>query len=396
MNRLQLWKVVSIVSAVLLACGLASAQHITTFEAPGAGTSSGQGSSGISINLEGAVLGFYADSNNVVHTFVCVSGCTSPRTFTTFEAPGAGTADIGANCFVPQTCQGTYAFSNNAFGVIVGFYRDSSNVIHGYVTAPPYRTFTTLNEPDAGTGANQGTSATSINLEGGISGNYIDASGVSHGFVTAPPYTTYTSYDPTGSVNTLPAEVLGINVEGALTGTYFDASGVLHSYLRAANGTITEFNAAGAGTGSGQGTESSGINDLGMIMGPYIDSNGVFHGYVRAANGDIATFDVPGAGTGSGQGTEPEGNNLFGEIVGNYIDSSGVNHGFVRSPSGVITTFDAPGASRNPAQEGTIPTTPNLFGQIAGFLPGRERGVSRLPADAVGPLWGEQVSPVDG
>jgi xanthine/uracil permease len=90
MNRLQLCKVVSV---VLLACGLASAQQITTFEAPGAGTSSGQGSSGISINLEGAVLGFYADSNNLVHTFVCVRGCTSPSTFTTFEAPGAGTAD---------------------------------------------------------------------------------------------------------------------------------------------------------------------------------------------------------------------------------------------------------------------------------------------------------------
>ncbi len=365
MNRLQLCKVVSV---LVLACGLASAQHITTFEAPGAGTSSGQGSSGISINLEGAVLGFYADSNNVVHTFVCVSGCTSPRTFTTFEAPGAGTADIGANCFVPQTCQGTYAFSNNAFGVIVGFYRDSSNVIHGYVTAPPYRTFTTLNEPDAGTSANQGTFATSINLEGEIAGNYTDASGVSHGFVTAPPYTTYTSFDPTGSVFTLTAAVLGIDVEGALTGTYFDASGVLHGYLRAANGTMTEYNVTGAGTGSGQGTESSGINDLGVIMGPYIDSNGVLHGYVRLANGAITTFDAPGAGTGSGQGTEPEGNTLFGEVIGNYIDSSGVNHGFVRSPSGGITTFDAPGASKNPAQEGTIPETPNLFGEIAGFL----------------------------
>ena len=366
MNRLQLCKVVSV---LLLACGLASAQHITTFEAPGAGTSSGQGSSGISINLEGAVLGFYADSNNVVHTFVCVSGCTSPRTFTTFEAPGAGTADIGANCFVPQTCQGTYAFSNNAFGAIVGFYRDSGNVIHGYVTAPPYTTFTTLNEPDAGTSAGQGTSALNINLEGEIAGNYTDASGVSHGFVTTPPYTTYTSFDPTGSVFTLTAAALGLNLEGALTGEYFDASGATHGYVRAPNGTITEYNVTGAGTGSGQGTGGSAINDLGVITGLYIDSNGVLHGYVRAASGDIATFDVPEAGTGSGQGTEPEGNTLFGEVIGNYIDSSGVNHGFVTAPPyRTFTTFDAPGASKSSAQEGTIPQTPNLFGEIAGFL----------------------------
>ena len=259
-------------------------------------------------------------------------------------------------------------------------------MIHGYVTAPPYRTFTTLNEPDAGTGANQGTFATSINPEGEIAGNYTDASGVSHGFVTAPPYTTYTSFDPTGSVFTLTAEVLGINLEGALTGTYFDASGALHGYQRAANGMLTEFNVTGAGTASGQGTNSSGINDLGVIMGPYIDSNGVFHGYVRAANGDITTFDVVGAGTGSGQGTEPEGNNLFGEIVGNYVDSSGVNHGFVRSPSGDITTFDAPGASKSSAQEHHSNNPQPVWGGRR-ILPGRERGVSRLPADPVGPLW---------
>jgi hypothetical protein len=44
-----------------------------------------------------------------------------------------------------------------------------------------------------------------------------------------------------------------------------------------------------------------------------------------------------------------------------------VNHGFVRSPFGDITTFDAPGASKSSAQAGTIPETPNLFGEIAGF-----------------------------
>src|SRR5580698_8161138 len=44
MNPSQLWKVVSI---VLLACGLASAQkHITVFDAPGAGTGAGQGTGG--------------------------------------------------------------------------------------------------------------------------------------------------------------------------------------------------------------------------------------------------------------------------------------------------------------------------------------------------------------
>jgi hypothetical protein len=363
MNRLQLCKVVSV---VLLACGLAGAQHITSISYPGSGTSAGQGTVALGINLAGAVVGYGPDGNFVVHSYVCVWGCNSPDAFTIVNAPGAGTTNNGASCFLPDTCQGTYAFSINAFGVIAGFYVDSDNVNHGFVSAPPYRTITTLNEADAGTGAGQGTLATNINLGGEIAGNYTDASGVSHGFVTAPPYTNFTSFDPTGSVFTLTAAGTALNFEGAVTGVYFDASGVLHGYVRTANGTITEYNVTGAGTASGQGTDTSGINDLGTITGPYVDSSGVNHGYLRLADGAITTFDASDAGTGSGQGTVPEGNNLLGEITGQYIDSSGVNHGFVRSPWGDITTFDAPGAGTGSGQ-GTVPETPNLFGQIAGF-----------------------------
>ena len=83
----------------------------------------------------------------------------------------------------PRT-QGTITFSINLFGVITGYYVDASNVAHGFVTAAPFRTFITLNDPDAGQGAGQGTFAGNVNLGGEISGNYIDANGVSHGFVT--------------------------------------------------------------------------------------------------------------------------------------------------------------------------------------------------------------------
>jgi hypothetical protein len=345
--------------------GSAHAQTITPFEAPGAGTLPGQGTEAIDINLAGAVVGIYADSNNVAHGFVCVSGCASPHTFTNFEAPDAGTTDNGSGCLAADSCQGTYAFSVSPFGIITGFYNDTNNTGHGFVTGPPYTTFTALNDPDAGQGSGQGTFAEDINLEGEIAGSYIDASGVSHGFVTAPPYTTFTSFDPAGSVDTFLPAGIGINLEGAITGVYVDASGVFHGFLRAPNGTITVYNVTGGGTAAGQGTNTSGINDLGTIMGPYIDANGVDHGYVRSPNGDITTFNVAGAGTGAGQGTVPEGNNLDGEITGQYIDASGVNHGFVRSRFGAITTFDAPGAG-TAAGQGTIPLTPNMFGVITG------------------------------
>ena len=206
MNRLQLWKVVSV---VLLACGLASAQTITTFSAPGAGTGAGQGTGGFGINPQGTVVGSYLDDGNVFHGYQCVSGCGTASTFTTFNAPGAGTA---AN-------QGTITFSINVFGVITGYLIDANNVSHGFVTTAPFKHFTILNEPDAGKGAGQGTIAGNIKPEGGeIAGSYVDSNGVSHGFVTAPPYRTFTSFDPKGSVSTLIPVVSALNQEGEVDG----------------------------------------------------------------------------------------------------------------------------------------------------------------------------------
>src|SRR5271156_2375101 len=212
MNRLQLWKVVSV---ILLVCGFASAQKITSFSAPGAGTGAGQGTGGFGISPQGTVVGSYLDDGNVFHGYQCVSGCASPSTFTTYNAPGAGTA---AN-------QGTITFSINPFGVTAGYFVDASNVAHGFVTAAPFKTFATLTDPNAGQGPGQGTFAGNINLGGEIAGYYVDASNVAHGFVTAPPYRTFTSFDPEGSVSTLTAVASALNLEGAVTGIYFDASG---------------------------------------------------------------------------------------------------------------------------------------------------------------------------
>src|SRR5580704_19688535 len=137
MNRLQLWKVVSIVPLV---CGFASAQTITTFSVPGAGTGSGQGTGGFDINPQGTIVGSYLDDNNVFHGFQCVSACGSVSDITKYDAPGAGTASN----------QGTISFSINPFGVVVGYYIDSNSVAHGFATSPPFKKFATLNEPDAG------------------------------------------------------------------------------------------------------------------------------------------------------------------------------------------------------------------------------------------------------
>jgi hypothetical protein len=58
----------------------------------------------------------------------------------------------------------------------------------------------------------------------------------------------------------------------------------------------------------------------------------VLHGFVRAASGTVTTFDAPGAGTSALQGTFPISINTTGEITGTYLDGSYAYHGFVRMP----------------------------------------------------------------
>ena len=67
-------------------------------------------------------------------------------------------------------------------------------------------------------------------------------------------------------------------------GSTFDGTATYHGFVRAPGGTITEFDAPGAGTGAGQGTGASGINPAGTTEGNYNDSSNVFHGFVRAAD----------------------------------------------------------------------------------------------------------------
>jgi hypothetical protein len=283
--------------------------------------------------------------------------------------------------FDPTGSQDTFAFSINPVGVIAGYYLDGNDVFHGFVRATN-GTFTTFEAPGADTtmGSFNGTFAANINPAGAIAGDYVDASEVFHGYARAP-HGTITPFDAPGAgtgagQGTFLVAGTGINPAGAIAGQYIDAGGVAHGYVRAPDGTITPFDVTGAGTGPAQGTSNSGINTAGTNVGAYADSNDVQHGYARAPDGTITKFNVPAAGTGPGTplceetgtcpGTVPEGINNQGAITGLYVDASGVNHGFLRALNGSITTFDAPGAGTGSGQ-GTIAATPNPVGAIVGF-----------------------------
>jgi hypothetical protein len=183
-----------------------------------------------------------------------------------------------------------------------------------------------------------------------------------HSYVRAPDGTITTFDAPGAGTGQFQGTfAYNINPAGAIAGQYLDANNVYHGYVRAPDGAITTFDAPDAGTGAFQGTFTAtigGLNAQGAVVGSSLDANNVYHGFVRAADGTITTFDIPGAGTGAFQGTFPGGINPAGTIPGTYTDSSGVNHGFVRARDGTVTTFDIPDAGTGSGQ--------GTFGQHSG------------------------------
>ena len=360
--RTSMSMTVACLFAVLSVTVQTSAQ-ITTFNAPGAGTGSGQGTFGVGIVQSGEIAGYYIDANNVYHGFLR-SPC---GTFTTFDSPGAGTA----------AGEGTTVLGLNLEGATVGYYLNAKTY-YAFLRTPDGK-FTTFAAPGAcnmsvSEGCH-GTGAWNINLFGTIVGPYEDTSGnfVAHTFVRSPDG-RFTSFEVPGSSmeagqGTLPASFSGLNDFGAITGLYYDANNVFHGFLRNPNGTFIKFEAPGADTTDPfYGTFPASLSDLGAITGDYLDASGVYHGFLRVPEGSFTSFEAPGADTTPGDfnGTFPANINLLGAITGDYLDASEVSHGFLRSPDGTFTTFDAPGAGTS-AFQGTVPTANNLLGATTGY-----------------------------
>ena len=131
-----------------------------------------------------------------------------------------------------------------------------------------------------------------------------------------------------------------------------------------------------------QGTFPISINAGGEITGMYFDTNNAYHGFLRAADGTITEFDAPGAGTGGHRGTTPLSIDAAGDITGIYTDNSALRHGFMRAANGTITDFDVTGAGTTGSVQGqgTQPLSINSVGDITSILRGRKRRVSRLCA----------------
>jgi uncharacterized membrane protein len=109
----------------------------------------------------------------------------------------------------------------------VGLYADAGGVFHGFLLS--HGQYTTLDDPNAGTTANQGTEALGLNDRGQIVGQYIDAAGVGHGFLLSHGHYT-TLDDPNAGTAAGQGTFAGaINASGQVVGAYFDAAGVAPS-----------------------------------------------------------------------------------------------------------------------------------------------------------------------
>src|SRR5947207_10566159 len=166
---LQLVPAATILVALAISTPL-SAQTITTFDAPGAGTGAFQGTYATNIGPSGTIIGFSRDASDVRHGFIRFQD----GTFTIFDAPGAGTAAF----------QGTRAYATNPSGTMTGWFNDSAGAVHGYVRSNQ-GAITVFDAPGAGTGPfPQGTfpwSPEIINPNGAITGWSTDSALVSHG-----------------------------------------------------------------------------------------------------------------------------------------------------------------------------------------------------------------------
>ena len=202
----------------------------------------------------------------------------------------------------------------NDSGQIVGYYADSSNVIHGYMQSGG--TFTTIDVPFSGAAS---TGAFGINNSGQIVGYWNDVS-TSHGFLLSGG--TYTSMDYPGAVFTI---ANAINNLGDIVGIYSDTSGAYHGFLLS-GGTYTSLDPPGS-----TATEAYGINDSGDIAGLYCLTSecaanlDTYQGFVLSG-GTYGAVTIPGATSIAAIGI-----NNKGTIVGVYYDSVG-NHGFLAIP----------------------------------------------------------------
>lgn len=322
-----------------------AAPTFTTVDAPGAGTAAGLGTFVQDINADGDIAGYFTQTPlDLGHAFLR----SAAGAVTVLDVPGQGT----------QSRQGATAQRINSGGTIVGYFADQQSIFHGYTRAMD-GTFNIIDVP----GASE-TYATGINDSGVVAGLFVDQNQARHGFVRAEDG-TFTAFEVPGN-STLPGNlfsVIGINAIGAVIGFFTDDLGIYHGFLRNPDGTVVGVDVAGAGIDGNLGTVVADVNTSGVIAGTYQLSMGNVS-FLRTPAGAYTFFNPPDVNI---NGSSPTGINDSGVIVGNYTDTNNSTHGYLRSPDGTLTVIDEPNAGQGPNSPGTFVTHINVKSAIVGY-----------------------------
>ena len=315
-----------------------SSSSIITFDGPGAGTGSGQGTSANGMNSKGTIVGTVTNSSRKTYGFLRQTN----GKITKVEYPGArytsvyGINDSGTivgsfsgrhdqvflrtangkfTSFVPPDTQFLegYAFIDN-LGNVAGTIITTSDFFECYVRTSDGK-ITLFSGP-----LGFGCEVTGI-VNGTVTGDYGAPSGYYAGYLRAP--------DGSFTVFLTNVQVAGVylNKGGTAAGSFPLPSGSMEGFLRATNGVLDYFTVPGSVP-----LNVRGINDSGAVTGNWAtdpEFNAGGHGFQRFADGTISTFDAPGAGTAQFQGTFPGAINNARAIAGTVVDSNNVSHGFL-------------------------------------------------------------------
>jgi hypothetical protein len=210
---------------------------------------------GRGINNSGTVVGDYGSPDANDHGFFLSGG-----TFTEYDVPGALSTDV---------------FGINDAGDFTGTFSDDDVTLQGFVSVGG--TVTSFSVPAA-----TATLAYQINNSKQlVVGYYVDSSGILHGYYRDADGALHFPIDPSGSVQTI---LFGDNNRNWVVGRYVDSSGVTHGLFFTAPNNFFTFDYPGSTF-----TSLNGINSQGFICGRYGDASGIAHGIIARVRGTPPT-----------------------------------------------------------------------------------------------------------
>src|SRR6201988_4709752 len=201
---------------------------------------------GRGINNSRTVCGDYATSDGNSHGFFLSGG-----TFTEYDVAGAvSTVVLGINDAASFT----------------GGFDPGSGIFQGYVSVGG--TITSFSVPGALL-----TLAYEINNSNQlVVGYYIDSSGILHGYFRDANGALHFPIDPSGSTATV---LFGLNNTNWVVGRYADSLGVTHGLFFVPPDRFFTFDYPGSTF-----TSLNGISQQGLICGRYNDAAGIGHGFI--------------------------------------------------------------------------------------------------------------------